>query len=410
MKTALPAALTLSILAHLTQAQGQYSVTVIDPFPGHSSVTTNAINNRGEVVGVSYGSPIDNQGPYVYRPGQGVQALPFPPGMAFSVPTDINDDGAIVGYAQPTWSDEQSMVAWKYVNGQFTMFPAVSYAHNINNPGAVVGRSCLSGTGLTCYFDAQPGGPMQTIAAADFYLSSQYRLIDINDNGQVLYTPPSAVGAATLRQSDGTLVSLPAPPAPFVRTYTQAVNNAGQAVARWDRNVGSQYYSRAFLWSVEAGAIEIGIPNNHVRPKGLNNLGHVVGESGGNQNSYLDMWIWTPERGSQNLEPMVDPALQLILTGVSGINDRGQIIARGISQLPPAPTLAFILTPPSSCGTSDFNGDGDTGTDADIEAFFACIAGSCCATCGSADFNADGDVATDADIESFFRVLAGGPC
>jgi autotransporter-associated beta strand protein len=64
------------------------------------------------------------------------------------------------------------------------------------------------------------------------------------------------------------------------------------------------------------------------------------------------------------------------------------------------------------CGTADFNCDGDVGTDADIEAFFACLAGSCPALpCTStADFNADGDVGTDADIESFFRVLSGGPC
>jgi hypothetical protein len=58
----------------------------------------------------------------------------------------------------------------------------------------------------------------------------------------------------------------------------------------------------------------------------------------------------------------------------------------------------------------DFNNDGDVGTDADIEAFFACLAGNCCPACGSADFNGDGDVGTDADIEAFFRVLAGGRC
>jgi len=64
------------------------------------------------------------------------------------------------------------------------------------------------------------------------------------------------------------------------------------------------------------------------------------------------------------------------------------------------------------CGTSDFNGDGDFGTDQDIEAFFACLGGSCCATCfpGGADFNGDGDVGTDQDIEAFFRVLGGGNC
>jgi len=64
------------------------------------------------------------------------------------------------------------------------------------------------------------------------------------------------------------------------------------------------------------------------------------------------------------------------------------------------------------CGSADFNCDGDTGTDADIEAFFRCIAGSCPASpcTGSADFNGDGDTGTDADIEAFFRVLAGGNC
>ena len=56
--------------------------------------------------------------------------------------------------------------------------------------------------------------------------------------------------------------------------------------------------------------------------------------------------------------------------------------------------------------------DGDLGTDADIEAYFACIGGSCppYPCYGSADFNGDGDIGTDADIEAFFRVLAGGGC
>ncbi len=64
------------------------------------------------------------------------------------------------------------------------------------------------------------------------------------------------------------------------------------------------------------------------------------------------------------------------------------------------------------CGTADFDGDGDFGTDFDIQAFFACLGGNCCAACfpGGSDFNGDGDFGTDADIESFFRVLSGGAC
>jgi hypothetical protein len=71
---------------------------------------------------------------------------------------------------------------------------------------------------------------------------------------------------------------------------------------------------------------------------------------------------------------------------------------------------ACVPTPPLGCCDPDFNHDGDIGTDADIEAFFACLGGSCCPACGPADFNCDGDVGTDADIESFFSVLGGGPC
>ncbi len=90
--------------------------------------------------------------------------------------------------------------------------------------------------------------------------------------------------------------------------------------------------------------------------------------------------------------------------------------ADGGSDVAPAgvPYALLRVSPDTTpvCGTADFDGDGDIGTDADIEAFFACLGGNCCATCfpGGADFNGDGDVGTDADIEAFFRVLAGGNC
>jgi hypothetical protein len=60
----------------------------------------------------------------------------------------------------------------------------------------------------------------------------------------------------------------------------------------------------------------------------------------------------------------------------------------------------------NACPTSDFNCDGDFGTDADLEAFFNALAGGF----GDTDINRDGDAGTDSDIESFFSILAGGPC
>ena len=70
--------------------------------------------------------------------------------------------------------------------------------------------------------------------------------------------------------------------------------------------------------------------------------------------------------------------------------------------------VRVALAPP--CASTDFDGDGDEGTDADIETFFAAIGGNSCATCGSTDFDGDGDEGTDADIEAFFRVVGGGGC
>jgi hypothetical protein len=87
-------------------------------------------------------------------------------------------------------------------------------------------------------------------------------------------------------------------------------------------------------------------------------------------------------------------------------------LRNGLSQSIGQGFLVIDLNQGPVCGSADFNCDGDLGTDADIEGFFSCLAGSCppfpCAS--TADFNGDGDLGTDADIEAFFRVLAGGTC
>ena len=102
----------------------------------------------------------------------------------------------------------------------------------------------------------------------------------------------------------------------------------------------------------------------------------------------------------------------------SSINGAGEVALAATAAIPPGQPLGaegrcvvvFQIPAAQYCGSADFDGDGDSATDADIEAFFACIAGNCCDACGSADFDGDGDTATDADIEAFFRVLAGGYC
>ncbi len=135
--------------------------------------------------------------------------------------------------------------------------------------------------------------------------------------------------------------------------------------------------------------------------------------------------------------------LDLVVTSPAGAVYRGNVISGGVSMmggvadainnvenvlLPGAATgwwtatvlgtavnigqqgFALVVSGPvdeAECGTADFDCDGDVGTDADIEAFFAALAGN---GAGDADIDRDGDVGTDADIEAFFRILAGQAC
>jgi len=99
------------------------------------------------------------------------------------------------------------------------------------------------------------------------------------------------------------------------------------------------------------------------------------------------------------------------LTNCLSLSDDGRVLA-GNGTNPNGDTEGWVAVIPMrpQCGSADFNQDGDSGTDTDIEDFFACLGGGCCPGCGSADFNGDGDTGTDLDIEAFFRVLGGGSC
>jgi hypothetical protein len=132
----------------------------------------------------------------------------------------------------------------------------------------------------------------------------------------------------------------------------------------------------------------------------------------GTSSGFVSRWdggdgaAWTQQGATMNLP----------VTSLGVYNDgRSALFAGGPFTAIDAPAIRFArwgCPPPPPCGSADFNCDGDVGTDADIESFFACLSGTCPSLpCTStADFNHDGDIGTDADIEAFFRVLGGGTC
>jgi hypothetical protein len=213
-----------------------------------------------------------------------------------------------------------------------------------------------------------------------------------------------AVFALTLADPDGQGPLLPQLIAAgdFTRSATVGLNR----VARWNGahwqpladGFDGPVYALA-VWGGGAGSADLVAGGSFLHSGGapLSRIARWNGTawaplgSGVDRGSVAAMASWAPDSGMRRLA---------VGGGIDAAGGR------------PSAHLALWGVPTPACGTADFDGDGNLGTDSDIEAFFACLAGNCCAACweGGADFNEDGDVGTDADIESFFRVLAGGHC
>jgi hypothetical protein len=157
--------------------------------------------------------------------------------------------------------------------------------------------------------------------------------------------------------------------------------------------------AKAYVWTAETGGTDIDPPPDYlsaslvaISDDGRIAAGYVLSSEVG--------LIWRKSAGLMLAADYFRPyGITQYTGGIVGMS------ADGRELLTP-----MYLIELGACGLADFNHDGDSGTDADIEAFFGCLAGDCCAMCDSADFDGDGDSGTDQDIEAFFRVLAGGSC
>jgi outer membrane protein assembly factor BamB len=205
-----------------------------------------------------------------------------------------------------------------------------------------------------------------------------------------LYIPPGNVISEPTVAQDGTVY--------IVRNtvHIHAVRSNGTVEWTYTDPTGSLYEA-----AVESPDGRVVISAGSIGDT-LSFSGHIRAVTGSGQNLWL---VYLPREGDVPIVPRTraffSPDSRRAYLGTSGGGPAGEEHAY---------LVALDTAPPRQPCSPDFDNDGDAATDADIEAFFACIAGNCCPTCGSADFNADGDTATDADIEAFFRALAGGTC
>jgi len=207
--------------------------------------------------------------------------------------------------------------------------------------------------------------------------------------------------------ADG-IQSLVAPDGPG--SIAQAVSRNGEVI------VGMLWGGRqAFRWTALAGfqlLPQLGGEGYYSFAAGVSDDGRTIIGSGGRAGQWQRATLWRADVGCMRLDDYlashgVDVSAWVLQDAFSISADGTVVVGQG--ELNGA-MHAWLVRLPPPCGSSDFNGDGELGTDQDIEAFFACIAGQCCLLCSSADFDGDGDTATDGDIEAFFRALSGNHC
>ncbi len=409
------AASAATVLAALASAQPLYTVTDLGHHPDYTfSTVALSINNPGQVVGWVQQSLTRA---FVWTVATGIQLLPPVPGNEdrSSVAVDINDRGEILGYSGAAGGS--NIVAWVYRNGAYTFlgslpgYGSVTPAA-INNNAEVVG-TCSPAT--------------STSPSQDFYWSPATGIIDMVPGAVVEPHDINDAGVVTGGIRGGE-------PAPGIMTWDMRTGAAADLGKLFGGDINLGYAINETGWVAGVSIEVIGstgrIPHGvlatpsfiqdfgqfHSTATGINERGDIVGWRTNGPNSSWYSWVYLSGQALiTDLHAVIDdPALYTRVSAARAINDRGQILADSARASGPDPLRrSIVLTPiglPPACGTADFDNDGDSGTDADIEAFFACLAGNCCTACGSADFNGDGDIGTDADIESFFRVLAGGNC
>lgn len=319
--------------------------------PGSGWTLTNAfgINDNGQIVGGGTDAS-GRQRAFILEPLAAIPENPTAPafelqpvgtlGGATSVATDINAEGAIVGYSQvaptfswslgPQWSDARStpIRAFVYQDGKITNLGTLddatasneyrcapagySYAAAINDNGWIVGTSSASG-------------------AEHAFLYADGEMIDIGtlplpwDDSAITPLPGVDVDPSTLEK---------APRAKATQARIAKHRGREEDETEWE----DDDYEISDCWFVPA-------LNSHA--SAINASGQVVGDA-----DYLASWDAQPEPHAflydtdgtlYDLNELIPADSGWTLNSALGISDDGRIVGYGTA--PDGETRAFLLTP-----------------------------------------------------------------
>src|SRR5215469_15216224 len=249
------------------------------PTLGGNNGQANDVNNLGQVVGWAENSTVDPScaSPQVFDieaviwgpDANEIQELPPLPGDAIAAAIALNDEGQVVGLSgicgAPSLYLGVHAVLWQ--NGSVIDLGGFGGAHNnaawyINNRGQVVGQSDLPGDTITHAFLWQNGAikDLGALLPTDVFSQAQ----SINDKGQVVGNSCGAsFNCRPFVWQDGAMTDLNTlilPDSPLQLTFAANINAEGQITGvALDKNTGE---TPAFVATPENESSAAGVARN----------------------------------------------------------------------------------------------------------------------------------------------------
>lgn len=331
-----------------SRAQGLEDLGVL---PNGSSSGASSINDQGTVVGFADGPALGGYPGNVphgalWKEGEGITDLGADDGLCgggdlptMRVALDVNTAGNTVGFTE-CWDADYGFL-WTQNDGVTIILPNWgSRAYAINNRNQIAGWEGayrFNGDGTAVFEDKGVVTALGTLGGA--YSGA----FDINDRGQVVgYADPDGGFAephAFLWTKASGMEDLGVLPGDSVSTAF-GINRCGEVV-------GVSTASNAASWAQSLGLSD---DFRALARQGVTSQPfvwqrtHVGGEVQMSAPTSVSShpFIWTKAAGMQSLNALIPPKSGWVLTSVTGINNRGQIVGQGLRN---GETHGFMLTP-----------------------------------------------------------------